>query len=162
MTQAAKYQGPLAGLNVIDFGHYFAGPMVGMLLADQGANVIRIVRPGEKELPERQYRLLNRNKKLLTLDLKTEERKKQGAFLNRACRCRHRKLPTRRDATIGLGLYPCQRKEPRSGLSLTTRFCLHRQGACSYSGMGGRDRCCRLCVYPCPSNAAGTEFSSSL
>jgi len=81
VTQAAKYQGPLAGLNVIDFGHYFAGPMVGMLLADQGANVIRIVRPGEKELPERQYRLLNRNKKLLTLDLKTEERKKQALSL---------------------------------------------------------------------------------
>ena len=67
------YKGPLVGLNVIDFGHYYAGPMVGMLLADQGANVIRIVRPGEPELPEQQYRLLNRNKKLLTLDLSTEE-----------------------------------------------------------------------------------------
>ena len=62
------YQGPLAGLNVIDFGHYYAGPMAGMLLADQGANVVRIVRPGEPELPSQQYRLLNRNKKLLTLD----------------------------------------------------------------------------------------------
>ena len=67
MTQDTKYQGPLSGLNVIDFGHYYAGPMVGMLLADQGANVIRIVRPGDKELPEQQYRLLSRNKRLLTL-----------------------------------------------------------------------------------------------
>ena len=50
MTVIIDYQGPLAGLQVIDFGHYYAGPMVGMNLADQGANVIRIVKPGEKEL----------------------------------------------------------------------------------------------------------------
>ena len=81
MTENNEYLGPLAGLNVIDFGHYYAGPMVGMLLADQGANVIRIVRPGEPELPSQQYRLLNRNKKLLTLDLKTEEGKAQALLL---------------------------------------------------------------------------------
>ena len=88
MIQEQNYQGPLAGLNVIDFGHYYAGPMAAMLLADQGANVIRIVRPGEKEpsaphkeLPEQQYRLLNRNKKLLTLDLKTPEGKTQALSL---------------------------------------------------------------------------------
>mgnify|MGYP001074032839 CR=1 FL=1 len=88
MQQQNDYEGPLAGLNVIDFGHYYAGPMVGMLLADQGANVIRIVRPGKKEpsaphkeLPEQQYRLLNRNKKLLTLDLKTAVGKTQALSL---------------------------------------------------------------------------------
>ncbi len=63
--------GPLAGLNVIEFGWYYAGPMTGMLLGDQGANVIRIVKPGVRELPEQQYRVLNRNKKLVELDLKT-------------------------------------------------------------------------------------------
>ncbi len=67
-----EYRGPLDGITVLDVGHYYAGPMVGMLLADQGANVIRIVRPGAPELPSQQYRLLNRNKKLLELDLKTE------------------------------------------------------------------------------------------
>ena len=81
MTENNEYLGPLAGLNVIDFGHYYAGPMVGMLLADQGANVIRIIRPGEPELPSQQYRLLNRNKKLLTLDLKTEKGKAQALSL---------------------------------------------------------------------------------
>ena len=81
MTENNEYCGPLAGLNVIDFGHYYAGPMAGMLLADQGANVIRIVRPGEPELPSQQYRLLNRNKKLLALDLKTEEGKAQALSL---------------------------------------------------------------------------------
>ena len=47
MKNISSYNGPLSGLNVIDFGHYYAGPMAGMLLADQGATVIRIVRPGE-------------------------------------------------------------------------------------------------------------------
>ena len=76
-----KYRGPLTGLNVVDFGHYYAGPMAGMLLADQGANVIRIVKPGPPELPEQQYRLLNRNKKILPLDLKTEEGNAQALEL---------------------------------------------------------------------------------
>ena len=75
------FKGPLYGLNVIDFGHYYAGPMVGMILADQGANVIRIVKAGDKELPEQQYRLLNRNKNLLELDLKTDEGKAQALSL---------------------------------------------------------------------------------
>ena len=73
MKEDNDFKGPLVGLNVLDFGHYYAGPAVGLLLADQGANVIRIVKPGEKELPEQQYRLFNRNKKLLTLDLKTAD-----------------------------------------------------------------------------------------
>ena len=81
VLQRGEYKGPLAGLNVIDFGHYYAGPMAAMLLADQGANVIRIVRSGEPELPAQQYRLLNRNKKLLTVDLKTAEGKKQALSL---------------------------------------------------------------------------------
>lgn len=92
MAQSDLFQGPLSGLNVVDFGHYYAGPMVGMMLADQGANVIRIVRPvglrpdgttpaQGREIPEQQFRLLNRNKKLLELDLKTEAGKAQALSL---------------------------------------------------------------------------------
>jgi len=81
MSLAAPHPGPLAGLNVIDFGWYYAGPMAGMLLADQGANVIRVVRPGAPELPPQQYRVLNRNKKLLTLDLKMEDGRRRALSL---------------------------------------------------------------------------------
>ncbi len=73
MTQTAKYMGPMAGLKVVDFGWYYTGPMVGMMMADQGADVVRVAKPGGAELPEQQYRLLNRNKKLVELDLKTDE-----------------------------------------------------------------------------------------
>ena len=38
--------GALDGIQVIDFGQYIAGPLVGMLLADQGADVIKVDPPG--------------------------------------------------------------------------------------------------------------------
>ena len=38
--------GALDGIRVIDFGQYIAGPLAGMLLADQGADVIKIDPPG--------------------------------------------------------------------------------------------------------------------
>jgi len=38
--------GPLAGLRVIDFGQYVAGPLAAVLLADQGADVIHVDPPG--------------------------------------------------------------------------------------------------------------------
>ena len=75
MIQTNEPKGPLAGLNVLDFGHYYAGPAAAMHLADQGANVIRIAKPGDPELPQHQYRVFNRNKKLLTLNLKKAEDK---------------------------------------------------------------------------------------
>ncbi len=34
--------GVLEGIRVLDFGRYIAGPFCGMLLADMGAEVIRI------------------------------------------------------------------------------------------------------------------------
>ena len=37
--------GPLSEIKVVDFGHYYAGPLTGMLLADQGAEVIRVLKP---------------------------------------------------------------------------------------------------------------------
>ena len=76
-----KMKGTLSGIKVLDFGHYYAGPMVGMMLADQGANVIRIVQPGKKELSGAQLRLLNRNKKLLPLDLKTPKGQEEALAL---------------------------------------------------------------------------------
>jgi len=38
--------GALGGIRVLDFGQYVAGPLAAMLVPDQGADVIRIDRPG--------------------------------------------------------------------------------------------------------------------
>src|SRR5882672_8389603 len=69
---------PLAGIRVIDFGRFIAGPYCGALLADMGADVIRIDR---RQGSEDRYTgpvteggegggflSLNRNKRSLTLD----------------------------------------------------------------------------------------------
>jgi hypothetical protein len=41
-----KMSGALDGIRVIDFGQYLAGPLAALLLADQGAEVIRVDPPG--------------------------------------------------------------------------------------------------------------------
>ncbi len=72
----------LDGIRVLDFGRYIAAPFCGQLLADMGAEVVRVERPeGE---PDRErgpfasdgqslyYIALNRNKKAITLNLDIE------------------------------------------------------------------------------------------
>jgi len=69
---------PLAGIRVIDFGRFIAGPYCAMLLADMGADVIRIDRrqgsedrytgPVTSDGEGGAFLSLNRNKRSLTLD----------------------------------------------------------------------------------------------
>ena len=73
MTSSKDNQAPLAGIRVIDFGHYIAGPLTGMLLADQGAEVIKIDRPGKPAYDAPAAAVFNRGKKRLALDLKQAE-----------------------------------------------------------------------------------------
>jgi crotonobetainyl-CoA:carnitine CoA-transferase CaiB-like acyl-CoA transferase len=74
--------GPLQGIRVIDFGRFIAGPYCGMLLADMGADVIRVDRrqgsedryTGPVTAPKNGggegggFLSLNRNKRSITLD----------------------------------------------------------------------------------------------
>jgi crotonobetainyl-CoA:carnitine CoA-transferase CaiB-like acyl-CoA transferase len=64
---------PLSFLRVLDFGQYFAGPLVGMMLADLGAEVIRIDPPGGPYLKTPASDMLSRGKMSVVLDLKSEE-----------------------------------------------------------------------------------------
>ena len=63
---------PLAGIRVVDFGHYLAGPLTGMLLADQGAEVIKIDRPGHPSCATPAGAVFNRGKQVVELDLKSD------------------------------------------------------------------------------------------
>ncbi len=63
---------PLSHIRVLDFGHYLAGPMVGVVLADMGADVIRIDPPGRPRWHDPAFDMLSRGKRALTLDLKSE------------------------------------------------------------------------------------------
>lgn len=74
---------PLAGVRVLDFSTLLPGPMATLILAEAGAEVIKVERPGSGE-DMRQYppmvtadsgvnfALLNRGKRSLALDLKDE------------------------------------------------------------------------------------------
>jgi crotonobetainyl-CoA:carnitine CoA-transferase CaiB-like acyl-CoA transferase len=61
---------PLAGVRVIDFGCYIAGPLTGMLLADQGADVIKIDPAGRPLFDHAANAVLNRGKRCLKRNLK--------------------------------------------------------------------------------------------
>jgi alpha-methylacyl-CoA racemase len=65
-------RGPLAGLRVLELAGIGPGPFCAMLLADQGATVLRVDRPGgaptDKARPERA--LMNRGRQSAVLDLK--------------------------------------------------------------------------------------------
>jgi len=63
----------LAGIRVIDFGQYIAGPMAAQLLADQGAEVIRVDPPGGPLWDTPANATWNRGKRSIVLDLKSEE-----------------------------------------------------------------------------------------
>ncbi|HZU75552.1 MAG TPA: CoA transferase, partial [Dehalococcoidia bacterium] len=64
--------GALDGVRVIDFGQYIAGPLTAMLLADQGADVIRVDPPGGPRWQTPANAVWNRGKRSIVLDLKQE------------------------------------------------------------------------------------------
>ena len=64
---------PLVGVKVIDFGQYIAGPAVGMMLGDLGATVVHIDPPSGPKWHSPANAVLNRNKLMLKIDLKTAE-----------------------------------------------------------------------------------------
>jgi len=72
---------PLSHIRVLDFGHYLAGPLVGMMLADLGAEVIRIDPPGGPRWQDPAFDMLSRGKRALTLDLKTDRDRKTALAL---------------------------------------------------------------------------------
>ncbi|AWB93471.1 CaiB/BaiF CoA transferase family protein [Aeromicrobium chenweiae] len=80
---ASPTPGPLSGLVVADFSRILAGPYATMLLADLGADVIKIESPGGDDTrtwvpPTRgdestYYLSINRNKRSIALDLRRED-----------------------------------------------------------------------------------------
>lgn len=62
--------GPLSGLKIIEMAGIGPGPFCGMLLADMGAEVIRIDRPGADRLSSWRFDITTRGRKTLCLDMK--------------------------------------------------------------------------------------------
>ena len=79
-------KGPLKGIKVLDFSQVLSAPFCGMMLADMGAEVIKIERPGSGDI-SREYGpyvndislyfcQYNRGKKGIAIDMRSEEGKR--------------------------------------------------------------------------------------
>ena len=88
-AEALRSDSPLAGLKVIEFTHYVMGPSIGVILADLGAEVIKI-EPIEGDPTRRllgsgagYFPMYNRNKKSIRVDLRSAAGVKVAADLTR-------------------------------------------------------------------------------
>jgi crotonobetainyl-CoA:carnitine CoA-transferase CaiB-like acyl-CoA transferase len=79
-------QGPLSGLKVVELAHIMAGPVCGLMLADLGADVVKVEKlpggddsrrflPPEIEGEPAAFMMMNRNKRGVAIDLKRAEGK---------------------------------------------------------------------------------------
>jgi crotonobetainyl-CoA:carnitine CoA-transferase CaiB-like acyl-CoA transferase len=78
---ANRMSGPLAGCKVIELAHIMAGPVCGLMLADMGADVVKVEKPtgddSRRFVPPQingesaAFMMMNRNKRGIALDLKT-------------------------------------------------------------------------------------------
>jgi crotonobetainyl-CoA:carnitine CoA-transferase CaiB-like acyl-CoA transferase len=82
----SERQGPLSGVKVIELAHIMAGPVCGLMMADMGADVIKVEKvPGGDDsrrfVPPTYgdeaaaFMMMNRNKRGIALDLKNEDGK---------------------------------------------------------------------------------------
>ena len=80
MNSKPASKGPLEGMKVIELAHIMAGPVCGMMMADMGADVIKVEKPdgddSRRFLPpdingeSAAYLMMNRNKRGIALNLK--------------------------------------------------------------------------------------------
>jgi crotonobetainyl-CoA:carnitine CoA-transferase CaiB-like acyl-CoA transferase len=88
ITRQSRPELPLDGILVLDFSQFLAGPVAAMRLADLGARVIKIERPGtgdigrtlafaglESDGDTLSFHIMNRNKESFAADLKSESDK---------------------------------------------------------------------------------------
>jgi formyl-CoA transferase len=96
MTDRTEDQAlPLVGLRVLELGGFIAAPMAGRVLADFGAEVVKVERPGVGDELRRWrlhggdtsllFRTINRNKKSVVLDLSSDEGRQAALELARTC-----------------------------------------------------------------------------
>src|SRR5262245_23542809 len=68
---ATQSSGPLAGIRVLELGGIGPGPMAAMVLADLGAEVVRVERPGgDGSLVPPEHMLLHRGRRSVIVDLR--------------------------------------------------------------------------------------------
>ncbi|MES2481241.1 MAG: CoA transferase [Pseudomonadota bacterium] len=122
----------LEGIKVLDFGRFIAGPFCAALLADYGAQVIRIDRVGGGEdrfiVPVTEhgegalFLQVNRNKRSMTLDLDSDEGRKIVRQLVKDADVVIANMPPRTLQSLGLDYESLCRIRPDIILTASTAF----------------------------------------
>jgi crotonobetainyl-CoA:carnitine CoA-transferase CaiB-like acyl-CoA transferase len=120
---------PLAGIRVLEFGHTVLGPCCGMMLADFGAEVIKIEPPeGERTRRLRgfgtgYFSYFNRNKKSVVLDYKTQGGLADAHALIRTADVLIENMAPGAMARAGLGEREARTLNPNSSIARPRAFC---------------------------------------
>ena len=110
---------PLEGMRVVEFTHMVMGPTCGMILADLGAEVIKIEPPGgdkTRKLPGLGigfFRTFNRNKKSVVLDINTPEGRATALELIGQCDAMLENFRPGLMASLGLDYETLAKRFPR-------------------------------------------------
>jgi hypothetical protein len=114
---------PLHGLRVLDFSTLLPGPLCSLLLAEAGAEVVKIERPGSGDemrsyVPKLgsdsvNFASLNRGKRSVTLDLKSKEGREKAVILARESDIVIEQFRPGVMARLGLGYEDLRAGKPR-------------------------------------------------
>ncbi|OLC70274.1 MAG: carnitine dehydratase [Betaproteobacteria bacterium 13_1_40CM_4_64_4] len=74
-----EHSGPLRGVRVVEFAGIGPVPFAAMLLADMGADVVRVMRPGAPALDKRD--LVERGRRVVSIDLKNAQGRESALLL---------------------------------------------------------------------------------
>jgi formyl-CoA transferase len=122
----------LEGVKVLDFGRFIAGPFCAALLADFGAEVIRVDRVGGSEdrfiVPVSEegegalFLQVNRNKRSISLDIDSEEGREVMHRLLRTADVVIANMPPRTIASLGLDYESLRKVKPDIILTASSAF----------------------------------------
>jgi len=108
-------RGPLEGIRIVEFDAIGPLPLAGMLLADMGADVIRVTRPrtGEEPWGDVGGSILHRSRAFVELDLKAAHDKEQALALVARADALIEGLRPGVMERLGLGPHTCLTANPR-------------------------------------------------
>lgn len=122
---------PLQGVRVLDYAQYVAGPLATMLLADLGADVVKVEAPtgdawrhyaGHGPGRSTFFYALNRNKRSVVLDLKTQEGRDASDRLIATADAVVHNMPPERARRFGLDRASVQRVSPATVWAAVSAF----------------------------------------
>ncbi|MFD5945340.1 CaiB/BaiF CoA transferase family protein [Streptomyces collinus] len=113
-TARTPGHGPLSGVRVVELAGIGPGPFAAMLLADLGADVVRVDRPGGPGLAiDPAYDVTNRNKRSVVVDLKAPDGPEQVLGLAARADILVEGYRPGVAERLGVGPGPCHARNPR-------------------------------------------------